>query len=180
MPFYVLTISQMCPNLNFFFNRTRHFYANQNSNPVIAAGCYWTSKKRESEVTSLHDELQAQVSALRQGNRDAWASLPGPSVHLTCAEVHASSVPLPFFPRSTEEAVLSCHWLAPASESHQPAGRSLGVVTLGRIIQVLSVLYRHFQPPFCLSSRAIPFGKVPLLWLNGKNSSNHSLLCLQT
>lgn len=124
MPFYVQTISQMCSNLNLFSNRTRKFYANQNSNPVIAAGCYWKSKKRESEVTSLPDEQQAQVSASRQGNRDAWASLPGHSVQLKCGEVGASFVPPPFPYRSTKKAVLCCHWLIPAPASHQLAGRS--------------------------------------------------------
>jgi hypothetical protein len=80
----------------------------------------------------------------------------------------------------TQKKRLCSHWLAPASEIHQPAGRSLGAVTLGRIIQVLDVIYRHYWPPFCLSARAMPFCKVSPFWLNGNNSSNCSLLCLQT
>ena len=65
-------------NFSVFSNRTRIVYASENSNPVIAAGCGRTSKKRESEATSLLAEFQAQVSASRKGKMDLEINLPEP------------------------------------------------------------------------------------------------------
>lgn len=64
-----LWIKCPCGNFNFLSNRIRFVYAHENPNPVIAAGCRRTSQEGESEVTSLFDEFQAQVSTSRKGKR---------------------------------------------------------------------------------------------------------------
>lgn len=63
-------------NLNFLSNRTGTLCAHQNTNAVIAAGCGRTSQERESEVTSLSAEFQAQVSSSHKGKRDMGTNSP--------------------------------------------------------------------------------------------------------
>ena len=65
-------------NFSVLSNRTRIVYASENPNPVNAAGCGRTSKKTESEATSLLAEFQAQVSASHKGKTDLEINLPEP------------------------------------------------------------------------------------------------------
>lgn len=63
-------------NLNFLSNRTGTLRAREDTNAVIAAGCGRTSQERESEVTSLFAEFQAQVSSFRKGKTDMGTNVP--------------------------------------------------------------------------------------------------------
>lgn len=65
-------------NFSVLSNRTRIVCASENSNPVTAAGCGRTSKKRESEATSLFAEFQAQVSTSQKGKTDMGRNFPEP------------------------------------------------------------------------------------------------------